>query len=72
MQLKLKRGWIVSVVGGAIALGLIGLGVVQFRQNQIQLTQKQSQTPTPLPQRTIVVALGRLEPQVEVIRGQSQ
>jgi HlyD family secretion protein len=66
-ELKPRRGWIVGVAVGAIALGLIGLGVTQLR-NQTQSTQKQSQTPAPLPQKVTVVALGRLEPQGEAIR----
>jgi HlyD family secretion protein len=67
-ELKPRRGWIVVMAAGAIALGLIGLGVTQLRQNQTQSTQRQSQTPAPLPQKVTVVALGRLEPQGEAIR----
>lgn len=66
-EVKPRRGWIVGVAAGAIALGLIGIGVTQFRNSE-RPKPTVSQSPAPLPQKVTVVALGRLEPQGEVIR----
>ncbi|NET04851.1 MAG: ABC exporter membrane fusion protein [Merismopedia sp. SIO2A8] len=65
-----KRSWVLGITGGAIAVGILGLGIAKLTTlNQAQLSSK---TPTeaaaPLPKRVAVVALGRLEPQGEVIR----
>ena len=61
------RGWILIVAGGAIAIGLIGFGLTQLANSRAE-RQAAEETATPLPQRVEVVALGRLEPEGEVIR----
>ncbi|MGL5921359.1 MAG: HlyD family secretion protein, partial [Chroococcidiopsis sp.] len=66
-ELKPRRGWIIGVTAGAIAIGLIGVGVTQLR-NSDRAKPTASQTPAPLPQKVTVVALGRLEPEGEAIR----
>lgn len=67
-RLKFWRGWIIGMTGGAIALGLIGLGISRLTTpQQAQLEQTKSNT-TQSPQRVEVVALGRLEPQGEMLR----
>lgn len=69
MEKKLKpgRGWILGMAGCAIAIGLIGLGISRLTAPS-QTSQVKTDTPTPLPQPVEVVALGRLEPQGEMIR----
>ncbi len=66
-KLKPGRGWILGLAGCAIAIGLIGLGISRLTAPN-QTSQTKTDTPTPLPQRVEVVALGRLEPQGEMIR----
>lgn len=58
--------WMIGLTGGAIALGLVGFGVLQL--TQARRDQNSAAETAPLPQRTSVVALGRLEPDGEVIR----
>lgn len=66
-NIKLSRGWILGIAGGAIAFSLLALGIARLNtQNQASL--KQQSNPTPVPQRVEVVALGRLEPKGEMIR----
>ncbi|WNZ23302.1 HlyD family efflux transporter periplasmic adaptor subunit [Leptolyngbya sp. NK1-12] len=63
---KLRQGWLVAAIAGLIALGVTGFGLVRL------LGERTAQAPVeeaaPVPQRVEVVALGRLEPQGEVIR----
>ncbi|NET09393.1 MAG: hypothetical protein F6K16_32750 [Symploca sp. SIO2B6] len=70
MQAKQSKTGIVIWVGGAIAIGLLAFGIIQYTQarstSTTQVNEIESQ-PTP-PQRTSVVALGRIEPEGEVIR----
>ncbi|NJR39449.1 MAG: HlyD family efflux transporter periplasmic adaptor subunit [Leptolyngbyaceae cyanobacterium CSU_1_4] len=61
-----KNGWVMGITGGAIALGLLGLGVSRLISPQPDLAQLEAAA-TPL-QRVEVAALGRLEPRGEVIR----
>ncbi len=61
-----KNGWVMGIVGGAIALGLLGLGVSRLISSRQDLVKPEA-TATPL-QRVEVAALGRLEPRGEVIR----
>lgn len=64
-----RNHWIVGLVGGAIALSLTGIGIVKLA---IPASQKfraaENQPVATVPQRIEVVALGRLEPQGEVVR----
>ncbi len=64
--IKLRQGWLVAAMTGLIALGVTGFGLVRL------LGERTAQAPVeeaaPVPQRVEVVALGRLEPQGEVIR----
>jgi HlyD family secretion protein len=64
-----RNHWLIAIVGGAIAISLTGLGIVKLA---IPTSEKfRSATPSPaptVPQRVEVVALGRLEPQGEVVR----
>lgn len=65
----LQRGWLLGAAGGAIALVMLGFGVsrlVETRQAQVASSAEES--PVALPQRVEVAALGRLEPEGEVIR----
>lgn len=62
----LKNGWIAGVAGGAIALGLLGIGVSRLIEPRQDLAQLEAAA-TPV-QRVEVAALGRLEPRGEVIR----
>jgi len=61
-----NRPWI--IVGSLLTLAILGVGMTRI----LPLLQAQRQEPvvevTPLPQRVTVAALGRLEPQNEVIR----
>jgi HlyD family secretion protein len=61
-----KNGWVVGIAGGAIALGLLGLGVSRLISPKQELAKSEAAA-TPL-QRVEVAALGRLEPRGEVIR----
>lgn len=67
---SLRRSWVLGITGGVIAIGILGLGIAKLTTlNQAQLSSKTlTETATQLPQRVAVVALGRLEPQGEVIR----
>lgn len=65
---KLRQGWLVVAVAGLIALGVTGFGIVRLLGQRAQPTVDSSETASPLPQRVEVVALGRLEPQGEVVR----
>lgn len=65
----LQRRWTVGVIGVAIALSVTGLGVAKL----LFFDSAQTNQPAPpivptLPQRQEVVALGRLQPQGDVIR----
>ncbi|MBW4516482.1 MAG: efflux RND transporter periplasmic adaptor subunit [Timaviella obliquedivisa GSE-PSE-MK23-08B] len=60
-----RKGWVVGITGGAIALGLLGLGVSRLIA-PTPVAESES-VATPL-QRVEVAALGRLEPRGEVIR----
>lgn len=61
-----KSSWVIGITGGAIALGLLGLGVSRLLSPKPDLVKPEA-TATPL-QRVEVAALGRLEPRGEVIR----
>jgi len=63
-----KRGLALGVAGGAIALALLGLGVFRLISSNQVTAQQQAESAAPLPERVEVAALGRLEPQGEVIR----
>ncbi len=60
-----KSSWIIGITGGAIALGLLGLGVSRLLAPKPDLVTEAVATPL---QRVEVAALGRLEPRGEVIR----
>jgi HlyD family secretion protein len=66
---KKRLIWVGGIVAGAIALGLLGVGITRFTAST-QATSNQNATTSvvSLPQRVEVVALGRLEPQGEVLR----
>jgi HlyD family secretion protein len=61
-----RNSWVVTIAGGAIALGLLGLGVSRLLSPKQDLSKLEASA-TPL-QRVEVAALGRLEPKGEVIR----
>ncbi|MBW4677070.1 MAG: ABC exporter membrane fusion protein [Desmonostoc geniculatum HA4340-LM1] len=62
-------GKIFGISAGAIALGLIGLGISKLTApSPAQMKQAKADSVTQLPQRVEVVALGRLEPKGEMIR----
>lgn len=63
-----RTHWILGLVGSAIALGLTGLGIVKLAIPTAQQFRAVEQPAATIPQRVEVVALGRLEPQGEVIR----
>ncbi|WP_088893755.1 HlyD family efflux transporter periplasmic adaptor subunit [Leptolyngbya ohadii] len=63
-----QRGWISIAAGGVLALGLVGFGVSRLIANQQQARQAAIEAQAPAPERVEVVALGRLEPQGEVVR----
>ncbi len=64
-----RNRWIVGLLGGAIALSLTGLGIVKLAIPMSEKLRAVEQPPVaPQPQRVDVVALGRLEPEGEVIR----
>ncbi|MCU0567723.1 MAG: HlyD family efflux transporter periplasmic adaptor subunit [Oculatellaceae cyanobacterium Prado106] len=62
-----RSGLFFGIAGGAIALGLLGLGVGRIMTPQAS-TPAASEVATATPQRVEVAALGRLEPRGEVIR----
>jgi HlyD family secretion protein len=64
----LRRGWILGGIGVAIALGVTGLGVAKLSISDSAKPEQTAPQTAPTPQRQEVVALGRLEPQGEVIR----
>jgi HlyD family secretion protein len=65
-KFPLKGGLVAGIAGGAIALGLLGLGISRLlTPNQAPVQPIASATPL---QRVEVAALGRLEPRGEVIR----
>ena len=71
MQKKIQHwnGWIVGFTGSAIAIGLLSFGFVKLtRPNQSDPNRVAANNLLAQPQRLEVVALGRLEPQGEVIR----
>lgn len=61
------HSWILGVAGGAIALGLIGIGIAMLTASK-QVQVEQATEIGQLPRRVEVVALGRLEPKGEMIR----
>jgi HlyD family secretion protein len=65
-KFPLKSSWLVGIAGGAIALGLLGLGV--SRLVSPSKAPAASTAPAASLQRVEVAALGRLEPRGEVIR----
>lgn len=65
---KPRQGWIVAAVSGVVALGLVGFGVSRLIAANQERKQAAIEAAKPLPERVEVVALGRLEPQGEVIR----
>jgi HlyD family secretion protein len=69
-KLHSKNRWILPVIGVTIAVSLTGIGIVKFAipvTEQLRTRETQAVVPL-LPQRIEVVALGRLEPQGEVVR----
>lgn len=66
---RAQNHWILGLVGGAIALSLTGLGIFKLAIPASQHSRSVEQQPVATaPQRVEVVALGRLEPQGEVVR----
>jgi HlyD family secretion protein len=64
-----KHGLLLAIVAGAIAVGLTGIGVMKLAMPTAEKFRSGEPQPVAtLPQRIEVVALGRLEPQGEVIR----
>lgn len=65
-KIKLQQNWPIAVIAALLALGVTGVGVTRLLgQRQAAET---AETAAPLPQRVEVVALGRIEPQGEVVR----
>lgn len=67
-RIPLRQGQILGVLGVAIALGVTGLGILKLSVFDSAETNQTATQTAPIPQRQEVVALGRLEPQGEVIR----
>jgi HlyD family secretion protein len=68
-KIQPRNGWIVAAAVGAIALGSLGFGVAKLSLlNQSSPDRVIADNAISQPQRVEVVALGRLEPQGEVIR----
>jgi HlyD family secretion protein len=67
-KLQPWRGKILGIAASAIALGLIGLGISRLTVSKPVQIQHSSSSTTQLPQKVEVVALGRLEPNGEMIR----
>ncbi|HEY9697158.1 MAG TPA: HlyD family efflux transporter periplasmic adaptor subunit [Trichocoleus sp.] len=65
---KPRQGWVVATVGGIVALGLVGVGVSRLVAANQERKQAAIEAAKPAPERVEVVALGRLEPQGEVVR----
>jgi HlyD family secretion protein len=65
MKLSHRFPLILGIAGGAIALGLLGIGVSRLMNPSPAKTEVAA---TPIPKRVEVAALGRLEPRGEVIR----
>jgi HlyD family secretion protein len=65
MKLSQRFPLILGIAGGAIALGLLGIGVSRLMNPP---PAKTSEVAAPIPKRVEVAALGRLEPRGEVIR----
>lgn len=64
-----KSNWALGLAGGAIALILLGLGVSRLMAaRQAQLDSQAAESQAAVPERVEVAALGRLEPQGEVVR----
>ncbi len=63
-KIKLSSGWMIAILAGLLALGVTGFGLVRLLGRQPAAVE----TAPALPQRVEVVALGRIEPQSEVIR----
>lgn len=63
---KLREGWLLAAIAGLIALGVTGFGLARLLEQRT--SQAPVETASPVPQRVEVVALGRLEPQGEVVR----
>lgn len=62
------RNRLPMIIGGAIAVGLLSVGAVRLISSQEQSNRDSSESTVSLPQRVEVAALGRLEPQGEVVR----
>jgi HlyD family secretion protein len=68
-KIQSRNGWIVAAAVGAIALGALGFGIAKLTLlNQTNPNRAIADNTISQPQRVEVVALGRLEPQGEVIR----
>ncbi|WP_019501489.1 HlyD family efflux transporter periplasmic adaptor subunit [Pseudanabaena sp. PCC 6802] len=68
-KIQSRNRWIVAAAVGAIALGSIGFGIAKLTLlNKAQSDRVIADIATSQPRRIEVVALGRLEPQGEVIR----
>jgi HlyD family secretion protein len=63
-KMTLRPGWTVAAIAGLLALGVTGFGLVRLLDRQPAAPIETAA----LPQRVEVVALGRIEPQSEVIR----
>lgn len=64
-NISLRPGWAIAALAGLLALGVTGFGLTRLLGRQ---SAPPVETAAPLPQRVEVVALGRIEPQSEVIR----
>ena len=64
-KLNLRPGWVIAAIAGLLALGVTGFGLLRILGRQ---PAAPIEAASPLPQRVEVVALGRIEPQSEVIR----
>lgn len=68
-KIQSRNRWIVAAAVGAIALGSVGFGIAKLTLlNQARSDRVIADIATSQPRRIEVVALGRLEPQGEVIR----
>lgn len=66
-----RNRWILGLgaIGGAITLSLLVLGIIQLTSPTSEKVRSIAKKPVAtLPQRVEVVALGRLEPQGQVVR----
>jgi HlyD family secretion protein len=64
----LPNKWLLGLVGGAIAISLTGIAISKLVIPTSEHLRSGEQGSATLPQRVEVVALGRLEPQGEVVR----